>query len=272
MLLCRRDRWIGLLALKSLLRFPDAHLAVTLTDDGSLTEADRRWFDRHVPGCRWLPRHVSDPRLDRFLADHPRLKRGYDGGFPLYGKLLHPLVLNQAERVIVCDSDTAFFRRPERLLQWARGQDAHGWYLHHHQNQELQVPNETREAFKELAERCSHNGTQWRMDYYFFNSGLLAFRPSQLNLDLAEVYLAWLETASARYHTGQTQWWFCDWTPEQMAYQCMFALMDPPAKPLGDDYYIGGDAGHVFNHFLRHSLRQKQSLKMLSEFVESLKT
>ncbi|HYV35958.1 MAG TPA: hypothetical protein VE988_09665 [Gemmataceae bacterium] len=270
MLLCRRDQRIGVLALKSLLRFTDTRFAVTLTNDGSLNQDDCNWIDRHVPGCRWLQRRVEYPRLASFLSDHPRMAKTYQGSYHPICKLLHAALVNRHERVIVYDPDTAFFRRPDRLLQWAKGQDAHAWYLHDHQNEDEQVPNATREAFKELAALCEPAGLKWRMDYYFFNSGLLAFRPAQLNLELAEKYQLWRETASPSYRTGKADLWFGDWTPEQTAYQIMFALMDPPAKPLGDDYHLGGDAGHVFNHFLRHYLVQSQSLQMLQALVNTL--
>ncbi len=53
MLVCRRDLALGVLALKSLLRFPEVRVAATLTEYGSLRPADRAW----------LPRRSDDPRL-----------------------------------------------------------------------------------------------------------------------------------------------------------------------------------------------------------------
>jgi hypothetical protein len=268
-LLCRRDVRLGVLTVKSLLRFPDARLAVTLTSDGSLSEADRAWVDRHLPGCRWLPRHADEPRVKAGLEPYPRLADVYyRSGYHPICKLVHPLLLARTERVIVVDPDTAFFRRPERLLRWAEGEGEHAWYLHDHQDEAVQVPAETREAMREIADRLTPPGQTWSMDYYFFNSGLLAYRPAQCDLRLTERYLEWRAGAPERYRTGKPGLWFGDWTPEQTSYLVMFALMTPASKPLGDDYHLGGDAGHVFNHFLRYYLVKPPTLRMLNRLVE----
>jgi hypothetical protein len=270
MLLCRRDVRLGVLALKSLLRFPDAQFAVTLSDDGSLSAAARAWVDRHVPGCRWVPRYSHDPRLTAALGSRPRLAELYRGSYHPICKLLHAAVLGRCERVIVVDPDTAFFRRPERLTAWAQGPGVPAWFLHDHQNEALNVPAETREAFAELQHLLTPAGRSWSMPYYFFNSGLLAYRPDRVDLDLGERYLAWRCTAAPRYRTGKPDLWFGDWTPEQTMYQVMFALMDPAAQPLGDDYHLGGDDGHTFNHFLRFYLVRERSLVMLRQLAAAL--
>jgi hypothetical protein len=270
MLLCRRDAGVAVLALKSLLRFGEARFAVTLTSDASLTEDQRRWIDHHVPGCRWLPRRVSDPRLEQYFLKNPRMRALYAGGYHPLCKLLHAALLSRKERVLVYDPDTAFFRKPDRILRWARGEDPHALYLHDHQDERIQVPPETRAAFTDLAKCCTPPGRHWQMDYYFFNSGLLAFRPDQLRLDLAERYLEWRVTAPREYLVNKPGLWFGDWTPEQTAYQIMFAVMDPPSQPLGDDYHLGGDPGHAFNHFLRHYLVKPASLRMLRDLIAQL--
>ena len=270
MLLCHRDVRLGVMALKSLLRFSEARIAVTLTEDGSLSVEERAWVDRHVPGCRWLPQRSDDPRLVAALQTRPLLAALYRSGFHFSCKLLHPVVLARCERVIVVDSDTAFFRRPDRLLDWSEGQGQAAWFLHDHQDEAINVPAETREAFAELQSLLTPPGRSWSMPYYFFNAGLLAYRPDQCDLDLGERYLEWRATASPRYRTGKSDLWFGDWTREQTIYQVMFALMDPPAQPLGADYHLGGDSGHIFNHFLRYYLTRESSLRMLRQLVMDL--
>ncbi len=270
MLLCRRDVRIGVLALKSLLRFEEPRLAVTLTSDGSLTEQDRHWIDEHIPGCRWLARQESDPRLQAFLAEHPNVASLYRGSYHPICNLLHPTLLARTKKILVVDPDAAFFGRPDRWVDWVKCDAPRAWYLHDHQDEATNVPAEVREAFAEIASRYSPQGRSWKMDYYFFNSGLLAFRPEQCDLNLAERYEEWRIAAAPRYLQGKPGLWFGDWTPEQTAYQIMFALMDPPAQPLGDDYHLGGDRGHAFNHFMRYYLVKDTSLKMLADLVENL--
>lgn len=270
MLLCRRDLRIGVLALKSLLRFADGRLAVTLTDDGTLSVRDRRWASMHIPGSRWLSWPTRDLALGQVLTDQPRLAALYRSRYAPVCKLIHTIALARCQRTLVLDPDTAFFERPDRLLDWAFGNDLHAWYLHDHQDEAQAVPVEAREGFADLEANIVPDGQQWGLPIRLFNSGLLAFRPDRLDLDMAEQYLAWLETAPERFKTGKAAIWFGSWTPEQTCYHVMFALTRPAPKPLGDDYHLGGQPGHVFNHFLRHYLVREETLDMLRHVIRQL--
>jgi len=108
------------------------------------------------------------------------------------------------------------------------------------------------------------------MPYYFFNSGLLAYRGDRCDLEVAEGYLSWLTSAPPKYTTGKPGLWFGAWTPEQTAYQLIFARMNPPAQPLSGDYRIGGNRARVFNHFLWLQLVKPSSLQMLGALADSL--
>jgi hypothetical protein len=270
MLLCRRDLALGVLALKSLLRFPEVRVAATLSEDGSLRAADRAWVDRHVPGCRWLPRRTDDPHLKAALAPRPRLAALYASTYHPSCKLLHPAPLARCSRVIVMDPDTAFSKRPDTLIAWAEKGEVAAWFLHDHQDEVSNVPSETREAFAEIARRLTPPDRAWSMPYYFFNSGLLLYRPEQCDFDLAERYLEWREVAPQHYKIGKPGLWFGDWTPEQTCYQVMFALMDTPTRPLGEDYRLGGPSGYTFNHFLQLTLVQERSLQLLRGLIADI--
>lgn len=270
MLLCRRDVEIGVLALKSLLRFSGVSWAVAISDDGSITSAQRGWIDKHIPNCRWLPRVSNDARIDRALSALPRLRVLYDSDYQPLRKLLHPAILAACPKVLVLDPDTAFFRRPERLLTWAAADNPSALFLHDHQDESQNVPGETREAFEELRLRLTGGGRAWSMPYYFFNSGLLAYCPASIDLTLAESYLDWLAAAPERYTTGKPGLWFGNWTPEQTAYQVIYAAMTPAAEPFGDDYRIGNKPGYTFSHFLWLQLVKSSSLKMLHAVVREL--
>src|SRR5216684_4538523 len=205
MLLCRRDVEIGVLALKSLLRFPGVGWAVTLTDDGSLSGKQRAWIEYHVPGVSWLPRVAESAKLADALSHRPRLAALYRSTYQPIRKLLHPMCLSRCAKVLVLDPDTLFSSRPDRLIEWAKTQGCPNLFLHDHQDEASAVPVETVEAFNEL--RSLVGGSAWSMPYYFFNSGLLAYRPDTCDLDLAERYLTWIETAPPRYTTGKPGLW-----------------------------------------------------------------
>lgn len=279
MLLCRRDLRIGVLALKSLLHFAPLRWAVTLSDDGTLTPADRQWASRHVPGARWLSWPAAGNLVEQALGAHsPRLLSLYHSRYAPVCKLLHPMLLPRHPRTLVLDPDTAFFQEPMHLVRWAKGADPAPLYLHDHQDESVQVPAEAQRAFAELdgwlqKSQIPHPKSEirnWSLGHRFFNSGLLAFSPAQLDLDLAEAYLTWQAQAPAAYRRGKLAIWFGDWTPEQTCYHVMFARSDPPAQPLGADYHLGGEGGRVFNHFLRHYLIQQPTLQRLSWLVKEL--
>ncbi|QEL15557.1 hypothetical protein [Limnoglobus roseus] len=269
-LLCRRDVRIGAVALKSLLRFAPGRLAVTLTDDGSLTPQHRAWIDAQLPHARWLPRRVEEPAFRAALGRYPRLAALYEQNYHPLCKLLHAAMLARHQRVIVLDPDTAFFRPPELLLRWLAGDDAAPYYLHDHQDEAVAVPEEARRAFADLAARLGTDRRPWRIDRYFFNSGLLLYRPDQIDLAAAEGYLQWRETCPLEYRQGKLGIWFGDWTPEQTGYLAAFATAVTAARPLGTDYHLGGETGFAFNHFLRHYLIQAATLREIRSLVREL--
>jgi hypothetical protein len=175
--------------------------------------------------------------------------------------------LSACARVLVLDPDAAFFRRPDALIEWAASERPPNLFLHDHQPEDLNVPPETKAAFEELRQLLTPGGEAWSMPYYFFNSGLLAYRTAECDLATAERYLEWLAAAPDRYTTGKSGLWFGQWTPEQTAYQLIFARMLPPARPLGDEYRIGNRPGFTFNHFLWLQLVAPSSLEMLRSLV-----
>ncbi len=276
MLLCKRDLRLGVVCLKSLLRF-DAGIrfCATILSDGTLTDADRAWFDHHIPNARWSsrPRKGDDrpSEVQAALAPWPHLSSLYhDSDFELIAKIIHPLLLGRHERIILLDADEAFFDVPERLMAFCRGDDAAPLYLHDHQNEAKGVDPQAIEAFASLGQAMTSAGHPWRMPRYYFNSGLLAYRRDQLNLAAAECYLAWREQAPADDRTGRLGIWFGDWTREQSAYLAMYAAADSPGEPLGPEYHLGGAPGHVFNHFLRHYVVRRRIHGRLQALIRTL--
>lgn len=266
---CRRDLRITPVAVKALLRF-GPRLAVTFMDDGSLAEADREWVNAHVPNARWLDRQIDHPAVNAALAPRPLLDHLYRRTTYITSKLLYPILTARCPRVVVLDTDTAFFRKPDLLLNWITGTDpTPAYYLHDTQHPVTDVPPEVLAAFDDLGRAVTPPGKRWLRPHTFFNSGLLAFRPADIDLDVAEAYLTWRQSVANELKTGRAAIWFGDWTPEQTSYLCAFAVMDPPPKEFPADYVIGGAAGQTFNHFLRHHLVKSDPLKRLTQLVAS---
>lgn len=271
-LVCKRDLRLGALALKSLLHHRGTtRLCATVIDDGSLSQSDIAWLDRQIPNLRWQKNR--DPQV----LDHPLMKRMpmvsalyTDSSFPFVAKYIHPCLLNRTERVVLVDTDTAFFRSPDRLLDFCAGRTTAPLYLHDHQDESKVVPAAAKAAFDQLIEQARLPDRRFRLNHWMFNAGLLAFKPAQFDVEIGERYLAWLKTIPQSAQTGQMSIWFGPWTREQTIYLLMFGSGPEEAQPLGDDYWLGGAEDRVFNHFLRFYLVRKQCLDMLRGLIERL--
>jgi len=269
MLVCKRDLRLAGLSLLSLLRY-ELPLAVTVTEDGSLTANDRAWLNRLIPGVRWLARRVEEPTFQEVLQSFPRLAELYAGGYHPICKLLHPICLGRCERIIVLDPDTVFFQYPELLSEWVAGSDSRDYYLHDHQDEATAVPESVRTAFVQLADITARFGQRWSLAYYLFNSGLLWYHRKRMNLDVAEAYLTWRIEQPHALRSGIGAIWFGDWTPEQTGYMAMFATANPTPVHMPDDYWLGGGNGHTFNHFLRHYLIQTETQQRIHQLAKTL--
>lgn len=266
--LCRRDVRLAAVSLKSLLRFTSTSLC--LTDDGTLSAEDRRYLGRHFPAARWMARRDGDPRLAEALSRRPALRRFYESELPMAAKLLHPVAAADGERVIVLDPDTAFFRRPDRLLRWM----AHGggplFLFDRSKNNAMHCGDAARAALERLGEAVDPRASLDRLPHLFFNSGLLACTPGTMDLDVADAFLAWWEQQPCELRTGNAGIWFGPWTREQMAYAVMLAAAEPRGEALGAAYHIGFDPDAVFNHFLGCNVARRDVLACMSGLAERL--
>ena len=176
----------------------------------------------------------------------------------------------RTRRVVVMDSDTCFFQQPKAILDYCRGTTDAPCYMHDHQDESKAVPSQVRELFATLIESLQLRDKRFKLGHWFFNAGLLTYCPDDFDLDITERYLQWLSQADSNIGTGKQAIWFGAWTREQTSYLLMFANGTIEAKPLGDDYWLGGAPGHVFNHFLRFYLVRSSCLNMLRDRIKQL--
>jgi len=267
MLICKRDVWPALLALKSLLQFSELRLSLTLTDEGTLSAEDRGLFSKHFPGCRWLNRREDAVRSKLNDDGHPHLLRIYESDFSLSAKLLHPTVLAEHARVIVLDPDTAFFARPGQLCDWV-GEPTKCLYTRdNNDNRDQDLPDAIRHAFDEIGRDAKAD--PWRIQHYYFNSGFLAFEASQCDLSIAETYLRWTDENGKGVDCPNADIWFGHWTGEQASYLVMYAAMEPQPESFGPDYRLGS-LGGVFTHFMRANLVKSSVLATLAELCTQI--
>ncbi len=103
-----------LIALKSLLQY-HADLSVVVHDDGSLTSADKKLIECHLPHCRIITRADADSAFDEL--DNPFLSK-VRNSYTSYIKLFDTSFSSRSKRVIIIDTDTLFLKRPDAIIDW----------------------------------------------------------------------------------------------------------------------------------------------------------
>ncbi|HBA65910.1 MAG TPA: hypothetical protein DCZ48_06990 [Methylococcaceae bacterium] len=112
-LLCHRDVNIGLMAMKSFLRFCN-NVRIIVQDDGSLSEQDKIRLAKHIPGMLFIDRTEADQRLSGKISNRLHEARQKD---PSFLKLVDVNLLFQGPK-IVADSDILFLKRPNEIIDW----------------------------------------------------------------------------------------------------------------------------------------------------------
>jgi hypothetical protein len=112
MLVSERDFLRSIWALKSFFHYSDLPARLVLQSDGSLTPASLDHYRVHFPGCVIHADH--DHVVRDALADHP-LCQFFLGHHAISKKLLHPLLLSQADYILIMDSDILWFRNSKAI-------------------------------------------------------------------------------------------------------------------------------------------------------------
>jgi hypothetical protein len=123
MLLHEPRVWEGVWALYSFRRLFGICRIVVLSD-GTLKAGSMRTLERLFPGISIPHVTTNDTRLDVYLAQAGLpLCREWRRRFIFFRKLIDPLVLAKADKVVLLDSDTLHFRPPQEVQDWAANSD-----------------------------------------------------------------------------------------------------------------------------------------------------
>lgn len=168
-LLCHRDVWPYLYAIKSLLLYCD-DVSVVLHDDGSLSAADAALLERQLPGIRIINTAAADAAVMPRLVRYPVLTK-YRTTIPNAKQLLDFTLLAHTRKLISLDADVLFLDRPEEVLDWT-----------FEPRPAILVGHE-----KEWASEQDRRLDQTELDYFpNINIGFMCFDRDLLNLDRAE--------------------------------------------------------------------------------------
>lgn len=127
-LLCHRgDHLCAIWALKTLYRTSGVRWPAVVHIQGPATATMMRRFRDHVPDARLIVQDEADARVLDLLADRcPRLVAARQQS-PFMMKLIDPVLLGNAERIVILDSDVLFFRAPRELCAHVEQAPADTW-------------------------------------------------------------------------------------------------------------------------------------------------
>jgi len=119
-LACHRDILLTVSSCKALNLAASTPLPWIFHDDGSLTPNDCRLLKHQFPGCRVILRTESDAAYASSFTRYKQLTLLRRRHLMLL-KLADLFVYSSRERILYCDSDILFFKRPTFLLSCLEG-------------------------------------------------------------------------------------------------------------------------------------------------------
>ena len=114
-----RDWKCAAWALASFIHATDRRWNIVVHDDGTLNDEGIRTLRALFSSARIKGRKEADAEMESRLAGHPRCLE-YRRSHPLALKLFDCTMLAGTERLILLDSDLAFFQRPDEVLEWVK--------------------------------------------------------------------------------------------------------------------------------------------------------
>jgi hypothetical protein len=187
-LLGKRHVGMCLWSIKSLLHFSGMQYTVVLHDDGSLTDADIHKLEHHLVNVRVIRKPLADEQIVSKIKPYPNVLKYRFGelGQTDWGKrmsifslkLLDFNLLANASKILVLDTDVLFFRMPDEIIHWAEDPASKECLYAYEEYMPIRDAGNKIVKFKKKTDpQC------------FFNSGLICFNKSALNLAVLDDWL-----------------------------------------------------------------------------------
>jgi hypothetical protein len=206
-LLCHRgDHLCAIWALKTLYRTSGVRWPAVIHVQGICTTAMKRRFRAHVPDARVITQEEADAQVLQALATHHRRLLEARRQSPFMMKLIDPVVLASAERIVILDSDVLFFRDPRELRAHVEQAPADLWLFQ-------QDPASTYNVTEEVAASALGIRIPERV-----NSGIAVVPRSLVDLDLCERLLEHPDVRRPSGWIEQTLFALCAGARGQVAY------------------------------------------------------
>jgi hypothetical protein len=231
-LTCHRHVPMAARCLGSLLKMSDEPVALTIHDDGTLTDRDVESLSRTLPGSTFRRRGDIDSQMEDALTRYP-LSRAFRRSNPLGLKLLDPFYLDSPETFRYCDCDVLFLRPFHQLFELP---GAAGALVMQDHRQSYSIRSWTLAATRGLELAAG------------VNSGMLVYKTRHYDPELIEWFLSLRGLDLFPFWKEQTAWamlarragaWSWDKsfvrvmkTPADMVSELVAGHFVPPARSL----------------------------------------
>lgn len=218
----------GCWGLYSLLYFSPQPLTPVIHSDGTLNDSDTNLLKKLFPGCRVVPREEADRAVNKYLDSNALSRCRKLRDTLIFGlKLFDPILLSNADRFIVLDSDVLFFSPPLELLE-SLSLDQPPRYS----------PDNNRSTLFDTRESKELTGIACLED---FNPGVFTVSRSDFDFQRIEKHLAssrfWNIEGSGHYFAELTAWSIEMSFARAKALPSAYAICaSPPAKYISGHY------------------------------------
>jgi hypothetical protein len=165
-ILCKRDRNMYILAIKSFLRYYN-NVKIIVHSDGSLDKKDIFLLKKHIIGINII--NNSDKIVNKFLKNKPYCKMLRD--YRVNAKQLFDYyVFAKNNKIISFDSDLIFLKKPNEIIEWIENK-----------NNEIRYHNESKgQGHTEIFNKYKIK------EVGGINCGFLCYYKDMMNYDLIE--------------------------------------------------------------------------------------
>lgn len=222
---CHRDLLLAINCIKTFYDTLQIPLPLYIHCDGTVTIADRKLLQRHLPFAAIVTPFLANRKLINRLRKYPYallLRQGWQGI-----KLIDIPLLSLSSKVIILDADLYFFRTPTQIKKWIlMPADRVSLFMRDYKHfSEL--------SFSEFYQNIGiHRMTRP------FNSGLLCFVREKYNIEFIEKVIKKIQqTLFERIRFDDSSWLVENrHLVEQTGYLALYSVI--PARALGWEYVV----------------------------------
>lgn len=183
-------------ALKSFLHFSKLCPNIIVHDDGSFDKKLASMFESKFSNLRVLFKTEADQLIKNYPGLPDDIRKYRDKGHPIVKEFFDLFLLSNAKKVMICDSDLLFFKRPTEIIDFVNGKSQFDALIsRHNKTYDLMVSKEYEEKHK-LIEKSAD----------LMNPGLILINRESLTLDMFVDYFRNTRRGVEDYFLGMAGW------------------------------------------------------------------